>query len=211
MLSNYSITQEGIIKQLNVSSTIYDSNYINKRYNTLEALNKGKMLNSLRLGFVLAVNRGEYPESIMDFGYGNGSFLNLCKDKIYECSGFDISNITLPEGIIEGCLKDKYETITFFDSLEHCESIYFIEDLKCKNVVISVPDCKWKSDEDDIWFRDWKHRRENEHLWHFSRDSMLKFMNNRGFELILMSNIEDCVRIDIRYTPNIMTYGFRKK
>ena len=74
-----------------------------------------------------------------------------------------------------------YDIITFFDSLEHFEDIEFVKDLKCSAICISVPYCYYK---DDAWFEEWKHRRPNEHLWHFDKNSLENFMRRMGFVLI---------------------------
>ena len=100
-----------------------------------------------------------------------------------------------------------YDVITFFDSLEHFEDIEFVKDLKCRVVCISVPYCHNKSDE---WFENWKHRRPNEHLWHFDKDSLVKFMERMGFVLCSYSNLEDTIRKNPdQEEPNILTCIFR--
>ena len=64
-----------------------------------------------------------------------------------------------------------YDIITFYDSLEHFEEIEFVKKLKCNYICISVPNCHYKNDE---WFRNWKHRKPNEHLWHFNSKSHIR-------------------------------------
>ena len=97
--------------------------------------------------------------------------------------------------------------ITFFDSLEHFEDIEFVKDLKCSYICISVPECHYYDDE---WFENWKHRRPNEHLWHFNHGSLVKFMYRMGYILISGSNIEDTIRKNNKEESNILTCIFAK-
>ena len=58
----------------------------------------------------------------------------------------------------------------------------------------------------------WKHRKPNEHLFHFDENSLKNFMNSCGYKLIEISNIEDEVRT--RYDkdlPNILTGIFKNE
>jgi len=79
--------------------------------------------------------------------------------------------------------------------------------LKCSVVCISVPNCHYKDDE---WFENWKHRRPNEHLWHFNKESLVKFMKRMGFVLCSYSNLEDTIRKNNdQIETNILTCVFR--
>ena len=73
--------------------------------------------------------------------------------------------------------------------------------------MISVPECHYFSDE---WFVSWKHRRKDEHIWHFSSKSLIEFMNSQGFILINISNIEDNIRRPVDDIGNILTGVFKK-
>lgn len=211
MIPNYQLTEENIIKQIDRKPFIYNYKYSNN-YNSKEYQKESTILNSLRLGLVVLANDGKYPESVLDVGYGNGDFLQLAKRKIDECSGYDVSDYPVPKG----CWKvfnmfDKYhEVITFWDSLEHFEDIYFVKNLRCKIVCISLPWCHWQSNLDDEWFENWKHRKPDEHLWHFNPASMKKFMTSQGYELIVECDIEDLVRKGVDGKPNIYSSAWRK-
>ena len=45
------------------------------------------------------------------------------------------------------------------------EGLEFVKKLKCKYILISVPCCHYYSDD---WFKNWKHRRPDEHIFHFN-------------------------------------------
>ena len=97
--------------------------------------------------------------------------------------------------------------ICFFDSLEHFHDISFVKNLNTKYIYISLPWCHYHSDE---WFENWKHRREDEHIYHFNEKSLEKFMNRQGFKMINYCNLEDKIRIDKNLSPNILTACFEK-
>jgi hypothetical protein len=150
------------------------------------------------------------PKSILDVGYGNGSFLKACQNIIHNCYGFDISDYPIPDKVsrVEDIYSSHYDVVTFFDSLEHFDDIYEIKKLQCNYVMISVPWCHYLSDD---WFQSWKHRRPNEHLWHFNDDSITNFFNELGYERIYCSNVEDTIRKDPNINiENILTCIFKK-
>jgi hypothetical protein len=206
-IENYIKQKNGVIKQKNVNKIQYNYEYSNKYNNYGENAN---YLSYIRLGVLLG-SIGKIPESILDVGYGNGSFLNACKNIIKKCSGFDISGFPLPDDItIENSITDKkFDVVCFFDSLEHFDDINIIKELKCDYVFISVPWCHYFSDE---WFLNWYHRRPNEHLWHFNDKSLCNFFNENGFERIYQSNFEDVIRKNntCNGNPNILSAIFKK-
>jgi hypothetical protein len=177
-----------------------------EKYNNLGEI-KNYMAN-LRFGYLVG-SLGKLPESIMDVGYGNGDFLKACYT-IPKRFGYDVSGYPLPGGCIESndLLNTPVEVTTFFDSLEHFEDPYIIKNLKSNFIIISVPECHYYSDE---WFEDWKHRRPDEHLWHFNKKSLISFMNDVGYFCINTNNMEDCIRkSDFTYS-NILTGCFKRK
>ena len=175
MIENYKVFENGLIKQEKIVNNIqnYDINYVDVRYNSYGE--KGPQMAGLRLGYLIG-KLGKKPESILDVGYGNGDFLKVCVQGINNCYGNDISNYPIPNGVnfVDDILKNYYEVICFFDVLEHFEDINFIKDLKCKYVYISVP---WCHNFSDSWFYEWKHRRVDEHLWHFNEKSIKNLIN----------------------------------
>ena len=105
--------------------------------------------------------------------------------------------------------KERFKVITFFDSLEHFEDISFVRNLNCEYVVISLPECHQHVMGDE-WFENWKHRKPDEHLWHFSRQSLKKFMQEQGYYCVTYNNVEDVVRKPNDKLPNIITGIFKK-
>lgn len=182
-MKNYG-THKGVLFQKVVKPTF--KNYA-ETYNTYGEL--GKYMSYLRFGNIVGA-LGRLPTSLLDVGYGNGDFLRTCIDTGVKSYGYDISEYPLPEGAEAGDIYGEYDVITFYDSLEHFTNIEFLYDLKCNYLVISVPECHYPENEE--WFMNWKHRRPDEHLWHFNRNTLQGFLS--GYELISQSSIEDVIR-----------------
>lgn len=205
-MENYKKNHHGIIKQVEYSTIKYDQKYVDVRYNNYGELTN--YMSHLRMGFIVG-SIGKVPNSILDVGYGNGSFLETCSSIVPSCSGYDVSGVRLSDKIkiVDDIFSSHYEVITFFDSLEHCEDIYFLDKIDCDYICISVP---WCHNFNEEWFRDWKHRRPNEHLWHFDQDSLKCFVESQGFTIINSTNIEDSIRKTNYPYPNILTSVFKK-
>jgi len=207
MMHNYTTTQDGVIKQMQVTPFNYDIDYSDSRYSIFN--DRGNILN-LRLGYIIG-SIGKVPNSLLDVGYGNGDFLESCKDFIPTLYGNDIQPAyPLVDGInfVNNITDQEVEVITFFDSLEHFTDIEFVKNLKCKYVVISLPWCY--NGINDEWFTNWKHRKPDEHLYHFNENSLEKFMHRQGFRMINYCNLEDKIRQDNTLSPNILTACFQK-
>lgn len=206
MIENYRVTKDGVIEQIIKESFNYDIAYGN-RYTIFTTKN----IENLRLGYVIG-SIGKIPDSLLDVGYGNGDFLINSRGLIENLYGNDVEPIyPLPEGIkfVSNILEQEVEVTTFFDSLEHFHNIDFVKDLKSKYVIISLPWCH--NGLNDEWFSNWKHRKPNEHLFHFNEKSLEMFMNRQGYKLLNYCNLEDNIRIDKNSTPNILTASFIKK
>lgn len=206
MLDNYQKLSNGLIKQIEVKVIDYDFEYSNK-YNKLGELSK--RMSYLRFGYLCGV-LDKIPSSILDVGYGNGDFLSVAKDMIKDCYGSDIvQHHPVPEGckFTSSLYDEQYDVVCFFDSLEHFNDIYEIKNLKTNYVYISLPWCHYFSDE---WFESWRHRRPNEHLWHFNNVSLIRFFDEIGYDLVQYSNIEDTIRKNEDY-ENILTGIFKKR
>lgn len=203
MLDGYRKHSNGVIEKIDKTHIEYTEDYTSN-YDVYPST-----LSFSRLGYLIS-KLGQIPSSLLDVGYGNGDFLNQAKKVIAKCFGYDVANTNTPLGCEKVFdLKDYYEIICFFDSLEHFEDIDFVSDLNCKYIYISVPSCNFG--EDDEWFEKWKHRKPSEHIWHFDETSLITFMKSKGFTLVdELSNFEDVIRVDKRYSPNIITGLFKK-
>lgn len=186
---NYAIDEFGIIHQLNRVSEC-DKDY-GDEYNSYGELSH--YLSHLRLGFVEGAVDMKKCKSIIDIGFGNGDFLRACQKKFDVCAGYDLLYKYLPEGCVkeESMFDRHYDVFTFFDSLEHFEDIRVLDKIKCKYIVISVPNC---ISADRSFFDFWKHRKPDEHLHHFNEESLKKFVEFSGYKVIKVSHFEDAIR-----------------
>ena len=208
MLDNYEKLKNGLIKQKTIlnNKREYNIDYIKNSYDIYK---EGSVnMSYLRLGYLLG-SLNKTPDTILDVGYGNGDFLKVSKNKIPNCYGFEVNNYDIPHGVtsVNNIYSNEYDVVCFFDVLEHFEDIYEIKNLKTKYIYISVPECHYFSDE---WFLNWKHRRPDEHLWHFNLKSLNNFMNEIGYNILFSSNIEDCIRKPSDNNSNILTAIFKK-
>jgi len=206
MLENYKKHENGVIEQIIKNKFNYTPDYVIKSYDAYGEITH--RMSYLRLGHLIE-SLGYIPNSVLDVGYGNGSFLQACSNIIPSCYGSDVSNYKLPSNIqfIDNIYESEFDVVTFYDVLEHFESIYDIKNLKTKYIVISLPDCHYFSDE---WFNDWKHRRPDEHFWHFNKQSLINFMLELGYTCTHTSNIEDTIRKNNKEYSNILTAVFKK-
>jgi hypothetical protein len=204
MLDNYEKDSNGVIFQKDREPFLYDYSYADN-YNTLPT---NDIMSHLRLGYIVG-SLGKMPESILDVGYGNGAFLNLAKN-YSKCYGHDISHYPIPEGVefVKDISEKHFDVITFFDVLEHFPNPYFLENLNCNYIVCSLPHCYYFSDE---WFENWKHRKPNEHLWHFNQESLIRFFDAQGYSEVNTSNFEDIVRKNKEEYSNILSGVFKKR
>ena len=205
MLENYNTNSDGIVYQVDKEPFDYTGSY-NNYYREIQEYSWHTSY--LRLGYIVG-SIGYTPGSILDVGYGTGAFLKVCETEIPNRYGHDISGWQVPEGcqFSENILENHYDVITFFDSLEHMEDIEFVKDLKCHYVCISLPWCHYFSDE---WFETWKHRKPNEHLWHFNEKSLRSFMERMGYEVVNICNLEDITRPNGKEYQNILSGIFKK-
>lgn len=207
-LDNYEKVEFGIIKQKNIEKINYDYTYSNKYNQYGENTN---YMAFLRLGTLMGtINK--IPDSILDVGYGNASFLKAAATIIPKCYGSDLHNTyPLPDKckFTDNIFEQEVEVVTFFDSLEHFDDIFIIDKLKCKYIMISVPWCHFFSNK---WFENWIHRKPNEHLWHFNDKSLISFFESYGYKCIHKSNFEDSLRKreTLNNSENILSCIFEK-
>jgi methyltransferase family protein len=202
MLSGYKRIQHGIIKQDPLLPMItYDISYVRDSYDTFPTI---RQMSELRLDLIRHVVPVPPGSEVLDVGYGNGDFLRLCMERGMTAFGNDVSGYPLPPGasFVADICAGRFDCVTFFDSLEHMVSIDFMAKLQAKYVAISLPWCHYLDDE---WFRGWKHRRPDEHVYHFDAASLCLYMKANGFSSRYIGNPEDRIRTPVDALPNILT------
>lgn len=206
----YTVLKNGVIHQTSYKKIEYNYDYSNKYNNYGE---KANYLSYLRLGTLIGAIK-EIPQRILDVGYGNGAFMAAAHTLIPHVAGCDLSPYPVPEGChrAESLTDAPYDVVTFFDSLEHFDDISIIKALKCRYVFISVPWCH-ETDPGMPAFLNWYHRRPNEHLWHFNKESLVAFFAECGYKPVLEGlAVEDAVRknASVAPQPNILTALFTR-
>jgi hypothetical protein len=203
----------GVIHQLNPKPFTYDAAY-SATYDKPEYRVKSDLLQGMRLGFIVGAFGG-MPDSLLDWGYGNGAFMEFAKYAgVRRVMGFDLTGIEVEECEIVSSpqLADVH---TFHDVMEHIPDLSFVKDIPAKMLVVSLPWCHWADssvDEMNKWFSEWKHRKPNEHIHHFNKVSLTRFMKSMGWKLTATSTHEDVVRQAKvgEFVPNILTVAFKR-
>ena len=200
-----------VVKQLNPVPIKYDSNYI-ETYDTKEYKQNSLILNNIRLATIIQAI-GKKPSRLLDFGYGNGDFLKVASKHVNECHGYDITFVPIPYATkVESPIDCAYDVVCFFDSLEHVNDIdATITSLDTKYVIISLPCAHFGFTWGKWDFDNWKHRKPNEHLWHFTPQALNCFMIHQGYIKVLQTSTEDLVRLPERNEQNILTGVYKKQ
>ena len=149
--------------------------------------------------------------SVCDFGYGNGAFLNYCIKQNIRTYGCDISNYPIPDKCSfishESLHEHHIDVITFFDSIEHIHDsdlVSFLQKLNnIKSIVISLP--HFHEHLGPEWFRTWKHRKPNEHFHHFDTPGICSLLEESGYNIRYVGNDEDKIRKPMDENTNILT------
>lgn len=210
MLDGYEVLENGVILQSDKRITMeYNEDYISSSYTEENMLR----ISYLRLGFLLSVLHGEGKHSkdlsVLDVGCGFGHFLKVCKAYGFDTYGLDVNNYDISEFADQGSLEGSYDVATFFDSLEHFKDINFVKDLDCQFLLVSLPWCH-HAKYGDQWFELWKHRKRGEHLWHFSKESLTKFLDEQGYNVLVSSDFEDSIRVPVDENSNVLSVFARK-
>lgn len=195
----YKIDKYGVIHQVDNVPFTYDEKYIST-YNTPEYQRESELLQALRLGFLLGAH-GTIPLSIMDYGSGNGAFIRFAKKNIFQVCGFDIFRYKMCDIVVHNELH-RADVYTFHDSLEHIKDLSFLEKLQADTICISLPYCHYRTNGQDWFDTEYKHRKPDEHLHHFDRDSLSALMRSYGWKEVAFSTHEDIVR-----KPSYSQYG----
>ncbi len=96
----YNVDIYGVIHQTNPQEYKYDGAYIDT-YRKPEYKEQSARLMGIRLGCVLTAYKitfGKDPQHLLDYGFGDGSFLNTAKESIENCSGVDVTGEKVPQG-----------------------------------------------------------------------------------------------------------------
>jgi hypothetical protein len=198
----YFIDELGIIHQEDPQPFTYDAAYCST-YDTPEYRRESDKLMAMRYAFMIACH-GKRPDSVLDFGCGNGAFVDFCNQQT-SAIGYDIAP---GPGKIDYLVPA--DVITFWDALEHVPDLdATLAVLECETICVSLPCCHYHTLGME-WFDTWKHRKPNEHLHHFNCPQLERLLWNHGYKCVAFCNIEDLVRKPVDKYTNIITMGFRR-
>ncbi len=182
----------------------YGAEYVDARYVKYPTT---QIMSYLRLGIV----KSFMPfGTLLDVGYGDGSFVKAALAGGYTAFGYDVHNehkYGIP--VVQSLdAAHRWDVVTFFDSLEHMPTLETARDLAAKASVVIVsfphrPDSFPKN-------TDWRHYRPGEHLHYFSNHSIHRLFGF-GKELVIGINAEDSIRGTLDGHQNIQTVVFRSK
>jgi 2-polyprenyl-3-methyl-5-hydroxy-6-metoxy-1,4-benzoquinol methylase len=216
-------------------STLYNANYCNE-YAKRSDTDIGRRITQQRIGLVSTFV--PFEKKLLDFGCGTGAFLKeACMH--WDCRGAEANDdactvaasnvrvtvlkqdqwMQVPDGT-----EQRFDVITFFDSLEHVQDIHRTFDEIYGNllkeggiVVVTMPELSslYVSTTDVAYmqreFSYWRHNKPKEHLTYFTRQGLRQFMQKAGLEIVFETNQESYLRIDPTNLPNnIMTIVGRK-
>ncbi len=179
---------DNYISHSNNATTLLDRVYLLARRFTLQ----------WKVNLMLKYYRSQNKINILDYGCGTGEFLKSCKDAGFTISGVEPSvnartkssetnEIKIQESI-DGLEKQKFNIITMWHVLEHIPNFEeVIHKLKSKLtddglLFIAVPN--HKSFDGKYYKNDWAGFDVPRHLWHFSSDTMKKFLAKTNLNLI---------------------------
>lgn len=193
--------QQGWAYQIHPNPIQYDKNYFEK-YVSYETNSIGSKLNEFRCNLV-----EKYVESVLDVGIGSGFFLKKVKVKKL---GYDINPYGvdwLKENNIffnpyeNNC--DHIEGFSFWDVLEHLENPNeLLNKVKPHSYVfLSIP--IFDNLEKIHLSRHW---RPDEHLYYFTMNGLLNFMNLSGFDCLELRPDESLLGRE-----NIFSFVFQKR
>lgn len=222
-ITDYVRDQNGVIKQLYPQKFKYDPKYVSV-YDKPQYSKKSDVLQSIRFNFIRAMLQETKLESLIDIGYGNGAFLSHVRsvDPEIVLYGHDITGIEPPKGVFETegdewILMPGNTVMTFWDCLEHFPDLSFLSAISSNYIVVSLPWCHFNRISphhcDSVlgveWFSNWHHRKPNEHLHHFDKDSLIRTFEMYGWRCIGSTNAEDMIRRGSS-SRNILTAAFKR-
>lgn len=177
-------------------TAVYDAKYVHQRYCSYPTT---PLMSYLRLGVVSCFVRA--GSRILDIGYGSGAFLKAAAST-YDCYGSDVHGVDfgVKDIPLSAAIKQYFEAVCFFDSVEHFADLVPLKSLQCNKVIVTIPHRPHSFPED----LQWKHYRPGEHLFYPSQLTLERLFSKT---MLFRSSIEDAIRGSAApQIPNTMTY-----
>jgi hypothetical protein len=178
--------EHGLMYQRDMTRTVeYDQSYF-ENYVQREDTEIARLLNKARTSL-----SEKYCGCIVDVGVGSGEFIKKSKIKVY---GYDINPVGVEWLKKKGLYVDIYKSVpeevegfTLWDTLEHIPNPqeFFAVVEPGEFLFVSLPIF------DEIeQVRRSKHYKPYEHLYYFSHDGLVRFLQDSGFDFLESNNDE---------------------
>lgn len=176
-----------------ISHSDTDKGLINKLYHVVRNIMLGR-----KCRLICDYANGK---KLLDIGCGTGYFLNYMKSREFECEGIEIDEsarnfgvknfgltVNSPEALFERSSDETFDVITLWHVLEHLygpdnymRKIYSL--LKKDGLLlIALPNCS--SFDAAHYGKMWAAYDVPRHLWHFTPDSLERYLDKFGFALV---------------------------
>lgn len=143
------------------------------------------------------IKKYNHQPSLLDYGCGTGEFLKICSSLGWETFGVEPSHLAKAKAIeltklnIKSDLVElegqKFDVITLWHVLEHVsdlrEKIIQLKHLLKPSGIIFVAVPNHESYDASVYCEYWAGFDVPRHLWHFSRATMTKLLDNEGLKL----------------------------
>jgi len=160
-------------------------------------------LNTFKMRSKLIDTYQNNPGRILDVGCAAGFFLKVMKDKGWETHGIEVSEavatharseLNLPNihigdaSLLENFEKNSFDVITFWDVVEHLEdprqALSQARMLLKDQGVLIVETQNVESIFAKIMGANWQHYKHEEHLYHFSPETIRRLLSEAGFQVL---------------------------
>lgn len=204
----YDYDEFGALNQIAPAPFIYDEDYVSLYDDPAYVVNEAVLM-SLRVEFV-ADAFGRMPQSLFDFGYGNGAFMRHASQAVHRVVGLDPANRP-----VLGCKTMTSivptEVLTMWDVIEHLPSLDFLADIPQQMLVVSTPFCHVRTSGIDWFATEYHHRKPNEHIRHFDDRSLTATLASLGWDERASSPHEDVIRKGRDDRQNILSAAYVRR
>lgn len=165
----------------------YDESYEAKQQTT-------RAMVMLRLGWLLSnLPKNEDVRSFrcVDIGGGTGIFTHIAKNVFKECFSYDIVPETsqISTEVLRGT---DWDVAFSFDSLEHYDDINDLFKVSARYHYVSFPETPEVAHYEEL--QNWRHYKPGEHLWCLHRLGVCEWFEDKGYQILAASHIEDAIR-----------------